>query len=143
MRKQDHLVQLIGTLSPNEKRYFKLFSSIQPGDKQYLRLFDAMENKQQYDAKVLSEELDLDTRRLAENKYYLSQLLLRSIGNNEETSAEMDIYRGYIEAYALFERRLFSYALEHVEKTTAKAKQQELFLFMPNLIYMKQRCLYG
>jgi tetratricopeptide (TPR) repeat protein len=143
MRKQDFLLQLIATLSPSEKRYFKLFGSIQAGDKQYLRLFDALENKQQYDATLLSQELDWDTKQLASNKHYLSQMLVRSLGNKEETSVEADIYRSYIEAYALFERRLFNHALDLAEKAIDNAKQHDQFLALPSLIFLKQRCLYA
>ena len=142
-RKQDYLLQLIASLSPNEQRYFKLFSNIYPGDKSYLALFDGLKDKEHYDANILKRELNINSKRLKGYKYYLNQMLLRSLGNNAESSSEMLVYRAYLEAYSLLERRLFDYALEYVTKIIDKAKELELFLFLPNLISIKQSCLHG
>src|SRR4051812_19019237 len=101
MRKQDYLVQLIGTLSAAEKRTFKLFANAQSGDKDYLRLFDALENQQVYNTKVLARQLGMNGRQLINNKYYLNQILLRSLDAAWNASADVTVSRTYIEIQIL------------------------------------------
>lgn len=81
MRKQDFLIGLIAGLEPNEKRYFKMFCGLQPGEKRYLKLFNSLENKTKYDSAELCAELELKPLQLADDKHYLSQILLQSLRN--------------------------------------------------------------
>jgi len=65
MRKQDFLLHLIQPLSPNERRYFILFSSMQPGEKEYLKLFEALETQKEYDITQLGKQPGLSVAQLA------------------------------------------------------------------------------
>ncbi len=142
MRKQDHLLQLIATLTPNEKRYFKLFSSLQSGEKGYLELFEALENKTLYDAGELSRELGISTKQLADKKYYLSQVLLQNLRNLDgETNAVSNLHNSLIEARSLFLRGLYDYSLDYTEKILKQATALEVTYLIPEIIMQKQSCL--
>ncbi|MDB5284273.1 MAG: hypothetical protein JWO06_3348 [Bacteroidota bacterium] len=141
MRKQDYLLQLISSLSSNEKRYFKLFCGIQPGDKRYLRLFDAMENMQVYNAEALSSELNLDSRQLKSDKYYLSTVLQRSLRNFEEESEGTGLYKDFLNAALLFKKNLPEFALDMIDNTIPKAEYLEAHDLLLSVLKLKQDCL--
>lgn len=142
MRKQDYLLKLIQSLEPNEKRYFKLFSGIQPGEKRYLRLFDALENKEQYDAALLSSELNIPVKQLADDKHYLSQALIKSLRSyDEDASVLTSVYRDRDDAWALLTRRMFDYALEVADKALAKAHELELYEVILETLLIKHSTL--
>jgi tetratricopeptide (TPR) repeat protein len=142
MRKQDYLLEIIKNMRPNEKRYFKLFSSIQPGEKRYLQLFDALEKTERYDPKALCRQLNLTNTQLADDKFYLSQVLLRSLRfYDEETSGSTPVFQLYMEVRALLDRKMYDYALEVTDKIISRAKQMEAYSFLPTMITIKQSCL--
>lgn len=144
MRKQDHLVQLISVLSPNERRYFKLFSNIQPGPKRYIQLFDLLESKTDYDATALSTQLGITTKQLADDKYYLSNALLQSLRYYEEQNHNANaLRRNFEEAILLSERRLFDYALEIIDRSLKGAWEMELYELIAQLLKVKLTCLHS
>ncbi len=142
MRKQDHLVQLIGALGTNEKRYFKLYSGLQPGEKRYLRLFDALEKKARYDTKELCAELEITSKQLTDDKYYLTQLLLQSLRSYDNDSSEVIQLRNQLaNVQVLINRRLFNFAVDIVEKQLARAIELEAFELIDSFLAMRSTCL--
>jgi hypothetical protein len=145
MRKQDHLVQLIGTLSPAEKRNFKQFSSTQPDDKRYMALYEALQNEPHYDAGRLMKKLNLNSKELRNDKYYLSQNLLKSLRNFEQPAVNIPVNRqveiSRNEITILLGRGLHSYALEMAEKAHELAMEYEMFDMAANLMAVKYICL--
>lgn len=141
-RRQDYLFQLIKTLNPNERRYFKLYGNIQPGEKRYMRLFDALENKTEYDSEELCKELELSSSQLADEKYYLNQVLLRSLRNfDDEAHIAIGVYNAIAETRALFNRGLYDYALVQAEKVLTKINKLEMYSIALDAIALKQACL--
>jgi hypothetical protein len=141
MRKQDYLVGLIAALEPNEKRYFKLFSSLQPGEKRYLKLFDALEKKKKYEASELCDELGIESRQLADDKHYLTQILLQCLRNYDQESTELAILRNNREnAQSLINRRMFSFANDIIEKTLERAWELEAFELIDALLLSRSSC---
>src|SRR5579872_5328009 len=118
MRKQDYLIELIKSMSPNERRYFKLFSGLQPGEKRYMQLFDALENEESYDTKKLCKVLDVAPKRLADDKYYLTQALLKSFRNVDEFAwKHPQFYKQVIDADNLLDRGLVDLAMNLLDKS--------------------------
>ena len=135
MRKQDYLIHLIQSLSPNESRYFKLFSSIQPGDKEYVRLFEALENRKEYDAVALCKELDMNPTQLGEKKHYLSQVLLKSIRQFKDgDSLESFLLSSILDASELSSRGLYDYALDVLDKALTRARNEEEVTHSPAIL---------
>jgi hypothetical protein len=147
MLKKDFLLQLIASLSANEKRYFKLFSGLQPGDKQFMRLFDALENEERYNLKKLSAELGRTTKQLTDDKYYLQQMLLRCLRSFEEQSgdhsAQHIIHINRADVQLLANRRLNDHVIELADKTIAKALECEMFETANQILYVKFTALFN
>ncbi|MDB5282018.1 MAG: hypothetical protein JWO06_1093 [Bacteroidota bacterium] len=146
MRKQDHLVQLIATLSPAEKRNFRQFSA-QQGDTGYMTLFDALESEPHYNAGQLMKKLNLDSKQLRNGKYYLSQSLLKCLRNYEQPAVNVPVNRlveiSRSEISILLGRGLVDYALEMTNKTLELAMEYEMFDMANNLMAVKYICLHN
>jgi hypothetical protein len=142
MRKQDYLVELIRSLSPNESRYFKLYSSIQPGDKKYLELFEKLESRDNYNPRTLMKELAVSEIQLAATKHYLQLTLLRCLRTYDEQSTDSALVLTMKEdAVLLTRRRLYNHALEICNKAFEKARELEIFEIIDDLIAIKSICL--
>ena len=137
-RKQDNLQQLINTLSPAEKRSFKLFTNIQVGDKKYLELFDCLEKNPGADSKMLTRRTKLTPARLAGNKHYLNQMLLRSLRNNDDAlNKGQHQLKTIIDATNLFERGMYSSALSVIDKGVEDAYHFEKHSVISGLLGIK------
>lgn len=147
MRKQDHLIKLISTLSPAEKRYFKQFNSIQPGEKRYMGLFDALENERQYEAGPLMKKLNLNSKQLRDDKYYLTQSLLKCLRNYEQVDINLPVQRmveiARSEMSILMGRGLWDFALELAEKNLKITLECEAFDMAASLMLVKGVCLFN
>src|SRR3954471_13485669 len=102
MRKQDHLIQLIHSLTPSEKKYFRQYISARHDSKDYERLFDMLHKSDTYDADTVSRSLKKSKKNLADDKEYLQEILLRSLQNFHATSMpRARCFNGLIEAEIL------------------------------------------
>lgn len=141
MRKQDYLIQLIKSLSPNEKRYFKLFCQSQTGGKQYLRLFNALEQQDTYDAAALCKTLNLRPANLAHEKDYLQDVLLRNLRIfHENNFVESNLMAQYQEADLLYRKGLTTYSISKAEKTLKKVLKYERFNLALSLTRLLSHC---
>jgi hypothetical protein len=123
MRKQDHLLSLVQSLSAAERRYFKLFSRLHSGEKNYLRLFEKLAAKTSYDAKALSAELGITPKQLAHEKQYLEEVLLKALRSFDETKfAENITGSTYLNIRVLVNRRQFQYAMKVISKALERVK---------------------
>jgi hypothetical protein len=128
MRKQDYLLDLVQSLSPNEKRYFKLYANLQPGQKSYLKLYEILEKEPTYDAALISKKLKTTAKKLADDKDYLQQVLLRALRNFEQdVNPLMALAHRYLEAEMLKRRGMVNYALSQLDKMYEKTILYEQF----------------
>lgn len=120
------LINLMGKLTPQEKRYFRMHSSLQSGEKTYLKLFDALENQSEYDESKIIEEFKgekfIQNFSVTKN-YLITQILksLRNFGRNE--NKEFQVINLLTEFEILKNRGLFDHAnslLKKAKKITAK-----------------------
>ena len=143
-RKQDNLQQLINSLSPAEKRSFKLFTNVQVGDKKYLELFDSLEKEPAGDLKDAAKKLKLTAPQLASNKHYLNQMLLKSLRNNDEgVNKTQQQVKAVIDAYNLYDRGLYTAALSLIDKTLEDAWYFEKYVVVYSLLSVKSFILGG
>jgi hypothetical protein len=144
MKKQDYIIQLIKSLEPNERRYFRLFSSLQQGEKKYLQLFDMLEGQDEYDATALSKQLGMPKSRLAEVKHYLNDAILNSLrATNEQTTQIAALYVAKEDARILLSRRLFLQSLEVSGKTAERARELEQFELLIELLNIRHITYYN
>lgn len=141
MRKQDYLLHLIHSLSPSEKRYFKVFCQSQPGGKQYLRLFTALEKCTTYDAVALAKSLGIKPGNLAHEKDYLQDVLLRNLRMfHEEFFVDSKLMAEFVEADLLYRKGMYAYCISKAEKTLEKAMKYERFGLAQNFTRLLSYC---
>lgn len=85
MKKSEELFYFIKSLTPTEKRYFRLQSSAHvKGDKNnYLKIFEAIDEQKKYDQAALMERLKKEgiSKHFAYAKNYLFRAILSTMGN--------------------------------------------------------------
>lgn len=141
MAKKDNLLNLIASMSPAEKRQFKIACSVLPGDKRYLKLFDALEDETTYNGAALCRRLTLTAKQLADDKHYLTRVLLSNLRSNVPLETENDIlYNDFENARHLVRRGLYTYAAELAEDTLKRARNCEHFDLMYGLLSLLHRC---
>ncbi len=144
MRKQDYLSELIQSLSPGEKRYFKIYAGLQPGAKRYMKLYDLLEKEGSYDAAVLSRKLKSDPKKLAHEKDYLQQVLIRALRNFEQDSSVPTVLlHRYLEADMLSKRGLKDFALSHIDKAYKKILDHEQHATFIHAFMLRQRLVHN
>lgn len=128
MRASDELFQLIKSLSPSEKRYFKLQASFYGSEKKYLLLFDAIDAQAQYDEDALREQFKGEKfiRQLNVAKRYLYEQILKSLRiNHTDASARAQILELMRNVEILYEKGLKGQALKMYEKAERMATRYE------------------
>jgi hypothetical protein len=127
MKKQEHLFHLIQSLSPSEKRYFRIFSGIHgKEEKSYLILFDEVAKLDNYDEKVLKQKL---TKHNFTNNFHvvkkeLFDLILKSLTNYHSTNnAKIEILHLFHQIHILNEKGLGTIAAPLIIKAIELAKQ--------------------
>ncbi|MBP6730789.1 MAG: hypothetical protein KA149_01955 [Chitinophagales bacterium] len=141
MAKQDLLLRLIKTLSPGERRNFRLLSKLQAGEKKYVQLFDVLEETETYNAGAISKQLNVTTAQLAVLKNYLNQALLESL-----RSADPLIYNRMLgndmDVRELVSRDLYESALVLADKTLVEVYKFEQFTIALSVLQAKRDCLF-
>lgn len=78
---QDELFDLIKSLSPSEKRYFKVNASKGDSKSNYIKLFDAIEKQTEYDEENVKKKLAKEkfVKYLSAEKNHLHEQIMRSM----------------------------------------------------------------
>lgn len=128
MPRRPQLFALIRSLTPSEKRYFKLYASAAGGDKNYLRLFDAIDAQRDYDEAELRARFRgaAFVRQLHVTKNYLTRLILRSLRSyHAAATQEAQLKELLRDAEVLFRKELFDHCEAVVRKAEAIAERYE------------------
>ena len=122
----DHLVQLVRTLTPAEKRHFRLFAKRNQasGKILFLQLFDLLDKKGEYDEEYLLGKIPgLKKAQLANQKAHLMRQLLTSLRLLAQKRSEGIQIRETIDfARVLYDKGLYIQSLDLL----AKAKERAL-----------------
>ncbi|MDN3688129.1 hypothetical protein [Cyclobacterium jeungdonense] len=139
--KKDSLFDLISSLSPSEKRNFKLFtkrlSSNQ--DAKFLRLFETMEKMDGYDEGQLLKKVPVSKKQMPNMKAHLYKQLLTSLrllyaDRNVELQLNEQIDFGRI----LFNKGLYMQSLKVLDKAKQMAAQYGLDTVMLRVVEMEK-----
>lgn len=136
----NRLFELIKSLTPQEKIYFKTYSKNGSADIQYLKLFDLLNKQEVYDEKEIRAKIGDKTaaRNLKHTKSRLTEALLKSLTlYNSDFSVEMQIQNLLQQAEMLSSRRLFDFAFKIVEKAEVLANKHEKYEYLILIFFMK------
>lgn len=135
MTPSDDLFRLIRSLTPNEKRYFKVFASrhVADGQTNYMLLFDAIDLQQEYDETLIKEQFDGENfvKHLPSEKRYLQQLILKAMRvfhANSDIDAELNTYLD--EAWFLMLKGLYDMSAKVLKKAEDIAIKHHRYAFL-------------
>lgn len=143
----DSLFLLIHSLSPSEKRYFKLFAQRQVQNKNtnYAKLFDAINNMGQYDEVLLLKKFRNETfiKQLGVAKNYLFTMILNCLQQYyEENFIEWKIRNMFLQCKVLASKGQDEEAAKLIGKTKELAWQYELYYVIGDLLIL-EKYLFG
>jgi hypothetical protein len=135
MKPSADLHELIFTLSPAEKRYFRLSAGGSDSGNNYVRLFDAIAAQEEYDEDLLKAKFKGETflKHLSSEKNYLYNAILKAMrGYHEGANADARIMVMLSEIHFLFERHLYSQCQKAVGRALKLAEefQRTAFVFL-------------
>jgi len=140
------LHQLILSLSPNEKRHFRLKCSVQSGKRNYILLFDCLEKMEVYDRDALLEMLsnDLFSKDLHVTENYLYQRILESLRTyHEKNSVELQIQNQLFNATILEEKGFYELSYKMLDKAKKNAHKIEHKTFLIESLKRQIRNVMG
>jgi len=137
---EDHLFQLIKSLSMNEKRYFKLFANLQTGEgKNYMIVFEYYDEMEHFDENVLWSSLkghfSEDKNKFAVTKNYLYKLILKSLRFSQENNyLEHKLYNSLLEANILEKKGLYKQSAKLLRSLKKQAHKYEMHSILIELL---------
>lgn len=141
-RNNDHLYDLIHSLSTNEKRYFKLFTTNSLGDKNYQKLFSAIDVGKVSDKKELKKRLGQTTMNVSYEKKYLQKIVMRSLRNfHDDSSSEITLHQILIDIEILFNKQLYDISFALVKKSIPIAEENDQFPLLLQLLKWYRKIL--
>jgi hypothetical protein len=130
MKKSDGLFDLIHSLTPSEKRHFKLSSNLLKNEnKKYLILFKALDKQRAYDEKKLRDTLKGQSflKELHVIKAYLFESILKSLRMRRVVDlAVMDVYQLLHDNQILSRRGFHELGVKKLEKAEKLAENLNL-----------------
>lgn len=137
----DHLFELIHSMSSSEKRYFKRNALIaKDADANYLKLFDALNKMKAYDEKALKKKGFV--KHLASERKYLYEAILRSLRNySSEESVRAQIYDLILDADNLYKRGLYDQSEKRLKKAHRLATEIGDLLILIEITNLRRRSI--
>lgn len=143
MEQQDHLFELIKTLSKSEKGYFKKVNSFHVKGEQnsYMLLFNTIDKMEAYDEQSLRKQLQgrIDAQ-LPFLKHYLYYQLLDALDQYYQSS-NVEINKWICKTEILFKKGLNDQAEKLLDKAMGFALKKEKFPYLLQLINLKYELL--
>lgn len=144
----DKLHRLIRALSPQEKRYFRMYIRGKPGQEtKYIRLFEAMAATDDFDEEKFKtkiyENQPLESQKYSELKAYLYELLLKSLQSyDEQQSVEFRLNHLLQSVAVLFKRGHYDDCRELLHKSGKIARQYEAFAHQLEVLRWEKQLAY-
>ena len=144
----DKLYRLIRSLTPAEKRYFRLnVHGRADRDSKYVQLFDAIEaavefNDAEFCSKIYKNQ-PIESRKYSELKAYLYELLLKSLQSfDEQHSVEYRLNHLMQSVGVLFKRGHYDACEDLLHKAAKIARQYEFFTQLLEIIRWEKHLAY-
>lgn len=142
MTPKDDLFDLIKSLSPNEKRYFKIRHSSDGTN--HMKLFDEIDSQLFYDEASIKEKYRNEkfTKQLTYTKNYLYNEIIESlIAYHRSSSSETELVNLVLKLRVLFKKGLFKQYFKQLESAKKKAWQYEKFYILLEILRMSRLIL--
>lgn len=129
------LFELIRSLSPSEKRYFKIFASknTQSSKQNYLKVWEEIDRQGEYDEALVVGKLD-DPKLKSQFpviKHYLYNLVLKSLRNYHSShSVDFKLKEMLMNVEILQKKDLISQCLKVLDKAQRLASEYERFEYL-------------
>jgi len=144
-QKKHALFSLIKSLTPSEKRYFKIFASkhIIGEMNLYVRLFDLIDQQKAYDEKsILLHEKRIKKSFIRNLKKYLYGLILKSLtSHHHESSIEVRIHKMVHETEILYTKGLYDQCKTKLLKAKRLAYDHEKLYLIPEILNLQSKIL--
>lgn len=127
------LFDLIHSLNPSEKRYFRSYATrhVLGGENHYFRLFQAINAQSAYDEAALLAQFQGEkfTRQFSVAKNYLQQLLLQSLREYHRSKTYRMRMREMLDHFELlYEKALWRQCEKLLRRAVKLARKQDAFL---------------
>lgn len=141
------LFSLIHSLSPSEKRYFKLFTQrqVQHKNTNYAKLFDAINEQEFYNEEALLKKFkkEIFIKQFGVAKNYLFNMILSCMQQyNEENFIEWKIRNMFLQIKILASKGLDAEAAKLINKTKSLAWQYEFYYVITDILIL-EKYLFG
>lgn len=139
---------MIKSLTPAEKRYFRIFIRGKTDRaSKYIQLFEAIEGMSVLDESILKAKIysgePLESQKFSELKSYLYELILKCLQTfDEHTSVEFRLNHLLQSVAALYKRGFYDDCLENLHKASKIAHQYECFAHLLEIIRWKKQIAY-
>ena len=144
----DKLYRLVRSLSPAEKRYFRLFvRGKSERDSKYVQLFDAVAAMDDFDDERLCSKIynnqPVESRKYSELKAYLYDLVLKSLQSfDEQHSVEYRLNHLLQSVTVLFKRGHYDACTDLLHKAGKMARHYECFTHQIEVIRWEKHLAY-
>lgn len=144
----EKLYRLIRSLTPAEKRYFRLFVRGKPErDSKYLLLFDLMANMDVFDDELCCNKIyknqPVESRKYSELKAYLYDFVLKSLQSyDEQSSVEYKLNHLLQSVSVLFKRGFYDDCRELLHKAAKIASHYECFTHLLEIVRWEKHLAY-
>ena len=141
----DQLYQLIKSLSPPEKRYFKVFVSKGKSqqDAKFIKLFNLIDKYDDYDeARILKLEKSIKAKQISNLKAHLYRQILQSLLNyNPDEDIEIIIREQLNYANLLYNKSLIDQCGKVLEKARQMAENNDKVLLLFEILEFEKKLL--
>jgi tetratricopeptide (TPR) repeat protein len=135
---QDHLFQLINTLTKAEKRNFRLYVTRNQDseDLKFIRLFDVLDKSKDYDESIIFKKVpEIKKEQLSNLKAHLYKQLLTSLRLlHKNKNADIDIRENIDYAKVLYNKGLYIQSLRILDKAKGLATYNHQILLLLEII---------
>ncbi len=144
----DKLHRLIRSLSPVEKRYFRIFIKGKPGvDTKYAQLFEALAASETFDDEkwrsIIYKSQDVGSKKYSELKAYLYELVLKCLQNYDELHSTHHRLNQLLQSVAaLFKRGHYADCRDLLAKARKLAKLHESFAHQIEIVRWEKQLAY-
>ena len=148
MKATDDLHRLIQSLSPAEKRYFKIFASRHAigGKNNYLKLYNVVEKQKEYDEEKVKKKLQGEkfAKYLAAEKKYLFDLIMRAMRNFYAEKSTYEKIRDLLQDEAFLKRKgLYDLQEKTVKKAKKLAEEWDFHLLLFEILHREKTMLFA
>lgn len=144
----DKLHRLVHSLSPAEKRYFRIYMKGKQGmSGKYTKLFEAMAATEQFDEEKWKTKIyksqDVGSKKYSELKAYLYELVLKSLQHYDELHSVQHRLNQIIQSVAaLFKRGHYADCRDLLSKARKLARQYESFAHLIEIVRWEKQLAY-